>query len=486
MYDFFTFFVNLFYRIFINFAHKETTENTMNKVIKRFAGLALLLLAFTTASAQITKQIEKAAAECGIKISGIKKLEPHKSLQNLYSEKYQLFVEQPIDHSNPNLGTFKQKVVLFHCGFDRPMLIVTEGYTSRGANPKYSNELSTMFTTNMIEVEHRYFKESIPFMQDDKNITDETLNWKYMTAKNEAADLHRVNQLFKKLYSGKWIATGISKGGQTTMFYTTYYPKDIDISVPYVGPLCKGQEDGRHEPFLANFVGTEKDRQILKDFQVEFLKRRETIRPLFEKLSKEQNLTYKLPLDAVYDYCVLEFPFAFWQWGYKTSIVPDPKKATDQEMFDFLVKTSGPDYFAEGGTTAPFFVQAAKELGYYGYDTKAFKGLLTIKDAEGYLNKLFVPQSQKFTFDKYLYKDIKNFLKKTDSKMMFIYGEFDPWSAVMPEAPVKNEALKAKGKGRETMHLFVEPGGSHKARINTLPEDMKKEAISILEKWLAE
>jgi hypothetical protein len=56
----------------------------------------------------------------------------------------------------------------------------------------------------------------------------------------------------------------------------------------------------------------------------------------------------------------------------------------------------------------------------------------------------------------------------------------------MPEAPVKNEALKAKGKGRETMHLFVEPGGSHRARINTLPEDMKKEAISILEKWLAE
>lgn len=459
----------------------------MIKGIRKFIAIALLLFVVAPAFAQdFQKKIEAAAAECGIKVSDIKALTIGKRVKDLYTEKYQLFVEQPIDHTNPAVGTFKQKVVLMHTGYDNPMVLVTEGYSSRGAGANYSNELSTMFNANMIEVEHRYFKESIPFMQDDPSITDETLNWDYMTAKNEAADLHRVNQLFKKLYGGKWIATGISKGGQTTMFYTTYYPEDIDISVPYVGPLCKGQEDGRHEPFLAEFAGTEKDREILRNFQIEFLKRRDKIQPMFEELSAKEKLTYKLPMNAVYDYCVLEFPFAFWQWGYSTDIVPNPATATDKEMFDFLVKTSGPDYFAEGGASAPFFVQAAKELGYYGYDAKPFKGLLTIKDAEGYLNKLFVPQSQKFVFDKYLYKDIKKFLATTDSKMMFIYGEFDPWSAVMPVAPVKNEALKAKGKGRETMYLFVEPGGSHKARINSLPEEMKQEAIAILKKWLAE
>ena len=459
----------------------------MIKRMKQFALIALLLLVISPAFAQEFEQkLQAAAAECGIKVSGIKALEIGKRVKDLYSEKYQLFIEQPIDHTNPAVGTFRQKVVLMHTGYDNPMVLVTEGYSSRGAGANYSNELSTMFNANMIEVEHRYFSESIPFMQDNPSITDETLNWDYMTARNEAADLHRVNQLFKKLYSGKWIATGISKGGQTAMFYTTYYPQDIDISVPYVGPLCKGQEDGRHEPFLAEFAGTERDREILRNFQIEFLKRRDKIQPMFEELSAKDKLTYKMPLEAVYDYCVLEFPFAFWQWGYSTDIVPDPKTATDKQMFDFLVKTSGPDYFAEGGSSAPFFVQAAKELGYYGYDTKPFRGLLTIKDAEGYLTKLFVPQSQTFTFDKYLYKDIKKFLETTDSKMMFIYGEFDPWSAVMPVAPVKNEALKAKGKGRQTMHLFVEPGGSHRARINTLPEEMKKEAIAILKEWLAE
>ena len=153
-------------------------------------------------------------------------------------------------------------------------------------------------------------------------------------------------------------------------------------------------------------------------------------------------------------------------------------------MFDALTGPSGPDYFAEGSDSAPFFVQAAKELGYYGYDTKPFKGLLTIKDADGYLNRLFVPQSQTFKFDKYLYKKVKKFLEKTDSKMMFIYGEYDPWSAVMPEAPVKNEELKAKGKGRENMVLFVEPKGSHRARISTLPAEDNARAISILKEWL--
>ena len=33
------------------------------------------------------------------------------------------------------------------------------------------------------------------------------------------------------------------------MFYRTYFPDDVDISVPYVAPLNQSLEDGRHEPF---------------------------------------------------------------------------------------------------------------------------------------------------------------------------------------------------------------------------------------------
>lgn len=446
----------------------------------KFLAIALLLFVVAPAFAQLPQKLEKFS-----QISGIKELKVDEKMQNPFKEKYVMFFEQPIDHSNPAKGTYKQRVVVAVADYNAPTVIVTEGYgAAYGLNPRYREEISRMFNTNLVVVEHRYFLESIPFMQDDPNITPETLDWSYMTAINHAADLHNVNQTLRNVFTGKWLATGISKGGQTTMFYTAYYPEDVDVSVPYVGPLCKGAEDGRHEPFLAEYVGTPEDREKIYNFQVEFLKRRATIKPMFEELSKKDNLTYKIGMDAVYDYCVLEFPFAFWQWGMKTSIIPDPKTATDKEMFDFLVRASGPDYFAEGGASAPFFVQAAKELGYYGYDTKPFKGLLTIKDAEGYLNKLFVPQTQTFKFDKYLYKKTKKFLAKTDNKMMFIYGQYDPWSAVMPVAPVKNEELKAKGKGRETMKLYIEPNGSHRARINTLPEEMKKDAIETLKLWL--
>lgn len=434
----------------------------------------------------IPEQIEKAAKKCGLKVSDIEELTVAEGERwEKYTSKYRFFVEQPIDHTNPEIGTFRQRVVLMHCGFADPMLLVTEGYTSRGSSKRYSNELSDLFNTNIIEVEHRYFSESIPFMQNDSTITDDSLNWDYMTAKNAAADLHNVNRLFKKIYKGKWIATGISKGGQTTMFYTTYYPEDIDISVPYVGPLCFGVEDGRHEPFLANAVGTKEQRDKILAFQTEVLKRRKSMEPLLLDFSNKHNYTFRAPFSEIYDLCVLEFPFAFWQWGRNTNDIPDPKKATDKELLDCLLSASGPDYFAIGNASAPFFVQAAKELGYYGYDTEPFKKYLTIESAKGYLSKFFVP-AQEFVFDDYLSNDIKNFLETTTSKMLFVYGEYDPWSSVMPEAPVKNEELKKEGKGRETMCLFIDPKGSHRARIKTLPDSLQKAAIGTIERWLAE
>lgn len=101
-------------------------------------------------------------------------------------------------------------------------------------------------------------------------------NWEYLTAENSAYDLHNVNQTFRELYTGKWVSTGISKGGQTTCLYRAWFPDDVDFSVPYVAPLNRGVEDGRHEPFLRK-VGTKKDRQKIEAFQIEILKHKDEI-----------------------------------------------------------------------------------------------------------------------------------------------------------------------------------------------------------------
>ena len=396
-------------------------------------------------------------------ISEIKPLE-----KGEFAEKYVTYFNQPLDHQHPEKGSFRQRVVVSHIGFDRPTVIVTEGYgASYALNPKYREELSKMFNTNMVFVEYRYFLESTPNPRD----------WQYLTAESSADDLHAVRQALKDIYPNKWIATGISKGGQTAMLYRTFYPNDVDITVPYVGPLCYGVEDGRHEPFLRQ-VGTADERRKIEDFQLEVLKRKSTLLPRFEKHCQEKKYEFNASTEEIYDYSVLEYSFAFWQWGTPVSTIP-ANNASDDEIYKHFMAISEPSYFAKGGGNESFFVQAARELGYYGYDIRPFKQYLSITSSKGYLKKLMLPDDAKdIKFDKTLSKKITKFLKKNDPKMLFVYGEIDPWSAAA--------TTWLNTDKKENVHIFVEPRGSHLARINTLPEDMKQKAISILKKWLEE
>ena len=396
-------------------------------------------------------------------ISEIKPLE-----KGEFAEKYVTYFNQPLDHQHPEKGSFRQRVVVSHIGFDRPTVIVTEGYgASYALNPKYREELSKMFNTNMVFVEYRYFLESTPNPRD----------WQYLTAESSADDLHAVRQALKDIYPNKWIATGISKGGQTAMLYRTFYPNDVDITVPYVGPLCYGVEDGRHEPFLRQ-VGTADERRKIEDFQLEVLKRKSTLLPRFEKHCQEKKYEFNASTEEIYDYSVLEYSFAFWQWGTPVSTIP-ANNASDDEIYKHFMAISEPSYFAKGGGNESFFVQAARELGYYGYDIRPFKQYLSITSSKGYLKKLMLPDDAKdIKFDKTLSKKITKFLKKNDPKMIFVYGEIDPWSAAA--------TTWLNTDKKENVHIFVEPRGSHLARINTLPEDMKQKAISILKKWLEE
>lgn len=398
-------------------------------------------------------------------LKGIESVEQLKS--DCYPEKYVVRITQPLDPKHPELGTFTQRVIIGHVGFDRPTVLVTEGYGAAYAlNPRYQEELTRLLNANLIFVEYRYFLESTP----------DPLNWDYLTAENSAYDLHHVNQTFRELYNtGKWISTGISKGGQTTILYRAFFPDDVDFSVPYVAPLNRAVEDGRHEPFLRK-VGTKAERAKIESFQIEVLKRKMEIVPMLESFCKENNLQFRIPVEEVLDYCVLEYPFALWQWG--TSVKTIPPLSTDTEtLFKHLVSISGPDYFAKDQPNTSFFVQAARELGYYGYDTKPFEKYLTIKNSDGYLSRIMLPESAgTIEFRPGLYQKVYNFLKENDPKMIFIYGEVDPWSATRVPS----------FKGKKNEQIYIQPGGSHRARISNMPEDMKEKILRQINKWLAE
>ena len=422
--------------------------------------LFLLILAILPTLAAEGDLRERLAALEGV--SGIERLE-----SNHYAEKYLIRVTQQVDPKDPAAGTFTQRVIVGHAGYDRPTVIVTEGYGAEYAlNPRYQEELTLLLDANLVFVEHRYFLESTP----------EPCNWDYLTAENAAYDLHNVRGTLRALYPDKWLSTGISKGGQTTMLYRAFFPDDVDFSVAYVGPLCRDVEDGRHEPFLRK-VGTKAERKRIEDFQREVLRRKADMLPLLKDHAKRQGLRFRVPMAEALDYCVLEYSFALWQWGTPVSVIP-PLTSDDRTLFDHLVSISDPAYFAEEQPNVSFFVQAARELGYYGYDTEPFKEYLSIADAHGYLNRIMLPKElvDKVEFRPALYHKIYDFLKENDPKIIFIYGENDPWSAAMvPEF-----------KGKRNERIFVQPHGSHRTRINNMPEKTRKEILTLLNEWLEE
>ena len=424
----------------------------------RYAALLLFVLLSASASSFAQTVLEQKINA----ISAIKEIRPLETSE--FSEKYVTYFTQPLDHRHPEKGSFRQRVIVSHVGFDRPTVIVTEGYGAAYAlRSQYREELSKLLNANMIFVEYRYFLESTPEPKD----------WQYLTAENSADDLHAITTAFKNIYPGKWIATGISKGGQTTLLYRTFYPDDVDISVPYVAPLCYGVEDGRHEPFLHK-VSTPENRKKIEDFQLEALKRKATLLPRFEKYCTEKNYSFRAPIEEIYDYSVLEYSFALWQWGTPISSIP-ATTASDDEIFSHLLAISEPGYFTADSPNASFFVQAARELGYYGYDVQPFKQYLSIQSSEGYLHRLMLPEELKdMPFDKTLSKKITKFLKKQDPKMILIYGQNDPWTA----------AGVTWLKNKKNIHVFIQPNGSHLARISTLPEAEKAEVMELINEWL--
>ncbi|WP_350457169.1 aminopeptidase [Macellibacteroides fermentans] len=425
--------------------------------MKRISHLLLLLLLVIVSANASNKELYQ-------KLCTLKGVITVDSLPSDYStEKYVVTIRQPLDHKHPEKGSFTQRVVISHEGFDHPTVLVTEGYGGDYAlNPRYRDELAGLFQTNTVFVEHRYFSGSVP----------DTVDWQYLTAPNSASDLHLITTLFKQIYPQKWISTGISKGGQTALIYRAFFPKDVDITVPYVAPVSRSAEDGRHEPFL-NVVGDKKTRQAILSFQREVLKRRGEIIPLLEKFCLEKQLSFRISMNEVLDYCVLEYSFAFWQWGTPASQIP-ANSATTEVLFKHLTEISGPDYFATGQPTQAFFIQAARELGYYGYDIEPFKDLLFIRTAKDYLQRIMLPEGITIQFQPELYKKLTNFIATSDPRLIFVYGEYDPWTSVGI----------TKLDGKKNMFVAIQPKGSHRARINTLPDSLRDKVIQTIKLWL--
>ena len=429
-------------------------------MLKRYFTMLLLVVFAVTLSAkknEVTKMLKKISA-----VSSFEKIEKLDTTRTYYSLKF----TQQLDKDNPDAGTFEQRVLLGHRGWDRPMVIITQGYGGGGnfSSNRFYEELTTLIDANVLFVEHRYFEESTPT----------PCNWDYLTIPNSMEDYHAITTAFKEFYKNKWLSTGISKGGSTSMFYRAYYPDDVDVSVPYVAPLCVALEDGRHESFLEQ-ASTKEKRDAVRNFQMLVLERKEVYMPLFEHYCKQKNYTFRQPLSVIYDYCVLEYAFSFWQWGNPVEKIPT-LEAGDEAIFKYFIASCDPDYFSRGNGFDSFSVQAVKDFGFYGYNVEPFKKYIK-EPLQDYYKKIMLGEEwMDVEFDGSVHRKVVDYLTENDPKMIYIYGEWDPWTA--------NGVTWLRDRNKKNIRIFIEPDGSHKARIGTMPEEMKKEILDLLQEWV--
>ncbi len=375
-----------------------------------------------------------------------------------FSEIYEIFIEQPIDHANPDGPKFKQQLFLAHRDKNLPVVIELDGYSVNYRQ----NELSRLLNCNQIIVEHRYFGESVP----------DPFNWKYLDIKQSAADHHRIIQKFKEFYTGKWISTGISKGGSTVIFHKRFYPEDVDASVTYVAPINFSVDDNRVYEWLKN-VSIPECRQKVKNLQKHILINRNTYYPKFVETAAKNKYQYNITgIERAFEYCVLEYSFAFWQWNSGgCESIPDTTESADI-VFGHFKDHAGLDYFSDESIKSlyPFWYQCYTEYGYYAYDISEYKDLLKYADGKTFF---FIPDSLQLQFNPEPMKDISNWVTNYSNNMIFIYGGNDPWTSTGVCLSGKTNSLK-----------MILPGGSHQTKIRNFPTEDKKLIYSKIEDWL--
>lgn len=417
-------------------------------------------------------------------------------IKDKYTQLYRIQYRQLVDHNDPSKGTFSQKVELGFRAYDRPNVLVTEGYSFSDNNTSYSssyapqNELAHLLDGNYIFVEHRYFGDSLVFEDFFNSQVD---GWEYLTTEQAAGDLHCIVEDFKQVLTGKWLSSGASKGGMTTELYAYYYPHDIDVYVPRVAPFANKFQDERLYKFIFEEAGNvqyglekaKEYRDLVTDFMIKLLEYRDDFAERAYKETRSM-FTNKMTKDTLYDLSVLEFAIGEWQYYQnfaslkKCLSMPDSDLTAKKNAFYKIYSSQAPFSDLEfGGIYQPYLLQSYRELGNYVHDTSY---LVSAIEERG--------SSAKFVLGDLTYEDtymtdelkakyprlelmgpkIEKFLKETDCIFILIYGSSDPWYAIRPEDPVDNSHVK----------IYVSQTLSHSAGVSNFDTDTRNEILNFI------
>ncbi|HEY0479992.1 MAG TPA: S28 family serine protease [Kofleriaceae bacterium] len=372
---------------------------------------------------------------------------------------YILHFTQPIDHEDPSLGTFQQQVSLLHRSerAPTPMIVHTTGYEDSYHDTPV--ELTNLLSANQVSIEHRYFGTSRPVPTD----------WSKLTIKQMADDEHAIITALKTIYDGAFLTTGSSKGGMTAVFHRKYYPADVDGTVAYVAPISFGAPDTRYPGFF-DTVGTEQCRRAVRNLAIEMLAHR---RDQFERFAADQpgNAYTRVALGPAVEAAIAGFEWAFWQYRGSDQCANVPTvTASDADVFAFLdwVSPIHDSSDADIATHEAYYYQTYSQLGYPDYSVAYLAPYLRYQDTD-YAGELPTVEP---VYDAAAMPDVLDYIDLTSDGLLFIYGQWDPWTA---GKVVLGSAPEAKS--------FVKPEGTHLSQLVELKQADCNTALWMIEQW---
>ncbi|WP_433329670.1 S28 family serine protease [Spirillospora sp. CA-294931] len=380
---------------------------------------------------------------------------------------FSLSYRQPVDHRRPNQGWFNQRIMLQHRQDDRPVVLHSGGYTVR--QDMFKTEPTELLDANQIALEQRFFAPSRP----------EPADWTKDTIWQTSSDAHRIVLALKKIYAGKWISTGSSKGGEAAVHLKRFYPQDVDGTVAYVAPNNIDDNDDRaYDRFLSQ-IGSPSTRAHVRALAKEFLRRRPAMLKRLKTEAAAKGWTFDLlgTPDRAFENAVMAFELFVWAGHLESDIkkLPSPNASTDT-LYKTLNVPNSLGYYNDQ-TLRPYtalYYQSGTQLGWPSPNFAHLRPLL--RHEQSFQPRSYVPRTIKMAPDKKAMRDIDHWVRTKGTRLMFVNGGNDPWTA---------EPFRL-GPGTKDSAVHTAPGMNHVIDgrlISHLPPTEKTKAIATLHRW---
>ena len=453
---------------------------------------------------------------------------------------YILYFHQPMKHAVPDGPSFPMRALITVDNRMDPTTAVNHVYctgyelsqsfvenpdlTFKNETNTCAEEIANRYKANFISIEHRYFAYSAP-----------PQCWTYLDdlrAEEAAEDFHKLVVALKKVLKGKWVMSGVSKGGITTLLQHTFHPEDMDIYVPYSAPFFDTDRDttmqtywyqnGWNQEFLDMFMnirrtgvseewnkiysifykmtcgkntseahsdsiyGSYLTNVALFGFDEHAYSDTASLRKqLYKNTQVMQQYGFNEYCDTIYAYMFEKCSFSldsFGRWIDTLRAYPDanqrPRRNVTRKTYEPFGVTENEWWVRQNGRIVSchaYSYQAKCELGYFDlrYDLIVGEQLAaawndSYKRYVGCQRDFEPPWCAALTFNRNLYDRAMAATQNATKPIVLIYGEDDSWTG----AAVKDEFINDSN-----VKKFILPAQNHGACFSSDTDQTQCDAI---------